>query len=94
MKDSNSQIVIYQAEDGRVKIDVRLEKETVWLSQKMMADLFQTTVSNINIHLRNIFDEGELTPERTIKEFLIVQQEGARNVSRNVEFYNLQPNSR
>ena len=89
MKDSNSQIVIYQAEDGRVKIDVRLEKETVWLSQKMMADLFQTTVSNINIHLRNIFDEGELTPERTIKEFLIVQQEGARNVSRNVEFYNL-----
>ena len=89
MKNSNSQIVIYQAEDGRVKIDVRLEKETVWLSQKMMAELFQTTVPNINIHLRNIFDEGELTPERTIKDFLIVQQEGSRNVSRNVEFYNL-----
>ncbi len=89
MKDSNSQIVIYQAEDGRVKIDVRLEKETVWLSQKMMADLFRTSVSNINMHLKNIFDEGELAPVATIKDFLIVQQEGRRNVSRNVEFYNL-----
>ncbi|MDR1671145.1 MAG: cytochrome C biogenesis protein CycH, partial [Alistipes sp.] len=86
MKDSNSQIVIYQAEDGRVKIDVRLEKETVWLSQKMMADLFQTTVPNINMHLKNIYDEGELTQGATIKDFLIVQQEGARNVSRNVDF--------
>jgi hypothetical protein len=81
--------VIYQAEDGKVKIDVRLEKETVWLSQKMMADLFQTSVPNINMHLKNIFDEGELAPAATIKEFLIVQQEGNRNVSRNVEFYNL-----
>ena len=89
MKDSNSQIVIYQAEDGRVKIDVRLEKETVWLSQKMMADLFQTSVPNINMHLKNIFEEGELAPSATIKDFLIVQQEGNRNVSRNVEFYNL-----
>jgi hypothetical protein len=89
MKASNSQIVIYQAEDGKVKIDVRLENETVWLSQKMMADLFQTSVPNINMHLRNIFDEGELAPSATIKDFLIVQQEGNRNVSRNVEFYNL-----
>jgi hypothetical protein len=89
VKDNSSQIVIYQAEDGRVKIDVRLENETVWLSQKMMADLFQTSVPNINMHLRNIFDEGELAPTATIKDFLIVQQEGNRNVSRNVEFYNL-----
>jgi hypothetical protein len=81
--------VIYQAEDGSTKIDVRLEKETVWLSQKMMADLFQTTVPNINMHLKNIFDEGELTPAATIKDFLIVQQEGSRNVSRRVDFYNL-----
>jgi hypothetical protein len=89
MKEGNSQIVIYQAEDGRVKIDVRLENETVWLSQKMMAELFQTSVPNINMHLKNIFDEGELAPAATIKDFLIVQQEGTRNVSRNVEFYNL-----
>ncbi len=89
MKESNSQIVIYQAEDGKVKIDVRLEKETVWLSQKMMAELFQTSVPNINMHLKNIFEEGELAPAATIKDFLIVQQEGNRNVSRNVEFYNL-----
>jgi hypothetical protein len=89
VKDNNSQIVIYQAEDGRVKIDVRLENETVWLSQKMMAELFQTSVPNINMHLKNIFDEGELAPAATIKDLLIVQQEGTRNVSRNVEFYNL-----
>jgi hypothetical protein len=89
MSNSNSQIVIYQAEDGSTKIDVRLEKETVWLSQKMMADLFQTTVPNINMHLKNIFDEGELAPAATVKDFLIVQQEGTRNVNRRVDFYNL-----
>lgn len=89
MNDRNSQIVIYQAEDGRIKIDVRLENETVWLSQRMMAELFQTSVPNISMHLKNIFDEGELTPGATIKGFLTVQQEGNRNVSRTVEFYNL-----
>lgn len=87
--DTQSQIIIYQTEDGLTKIDVRLENETVWLSQKMMADLFQTTVPNINMHLKNIYEEGEIQEDRTIKNFLIVQQEGSRNVNRNVDFYNL-----
>ncbi len=87
--DTSSQIIIYQTEDGATKIDVRLENETVWLSQKMIAELFQTTVANINIHLKNIYGEGELDQQATIKDFLIVQQEGTRNVTRKVDFYNL-----
>lgn len=86
---SDSQIIIYQTESGQTKIDVRLENETVWLTQKAMAELFQTTVPNINIHLKNIYDEGELDPKATIKESLIVRMEGMRRVSRNIEFYNL-----
>ena len=86
---NNSQIIIYQTESGQTKIDVRLENETVWLTQKSMAELFQTTVSNVNIHLKNIFEEGELDPNRTIKDFLIVRLEGNREVNRNIDFYNL-----
>jgi hypothetical protein len=84
-----SQIIIYQTEDGKTKLDVRLENETVWLSQKMMAELFQTTIPNINMHLKKIFDEGELEEKATIKEFLIVQQEGNRKVERKQLLYNL-----
>ena len=86
---AHSQIIIYQTEDGRTKLDVRLENETVWLTQKLMAELFQTTVPNINIHLKNIFDEGELDEASTIKDFLIVQKEGEREVERNQLFYSL-----
>ena len=85
----SSQILIYQAETGETKIDVRLEDETVWLTQKLMAELFQTTVPNINIHLKNIFEEGELSRKATIKKSLIVQKEGSREVSRSTEFYSL-----
>ena len=69
---NNSQLIIYQTEDGRTKLDVRLENETVWLTQKLMAVLFQTTVPNINMHLKSIFEESELTKESTCKEFLQV----------------------
>ncbi|MHA8067121.1 virulence RhuM family protein [Aquirufa sp. ROCK2-A2] len=86
---NNSQIIIYQTESGQIKIDVRLENETVWLTQKSMAELFQTSVPNINMHLKNIFEEGELNLEATIKEFLIVRKEGNREVNRNIEYYNL-----
>jgi hypothetical protein len=72
---NNSQIVIYQTEDGKTKLDVRLENETVWLTQKLMAELFQTTVPNINMHLKSIFEDGELNEGATIKDFLIVQKE-------------------
>jgi len=68
---------------------VRLENETVWLTQKLMAELFQTTIPNINLHLKNIYNEGELDELSTIKDFLIVQEEGGRQVKRTSKFYNL-----
>ena len=70
---SNGEIIIYQSPTGNIKIDVRLENETVWLTQKLMAELFQTTVPNINIHLKSIYEEEELAEGATIKDFLIVQ---------------------
>jgi len=72
---SNSEIIIYQSPTGNIKIDVRLEDETVWLTQKLMAELFQTTVPNINMHLKSIYEEEELAEGATIKDFLIVQRE-------------------
>jgi hypothetical protein len=87
--ENNSQIIIYTTEKGEIKLEVRLENETVWLTQKLMAELFQTTVPNINMHLKNIFDEGELDPKSTIKDFLIVRLEGNREINRNIEYYNL-----
>ena len=89
MEENNSQIIIYQTESGKTKLDVRFQDETVWLTQKLMAELFQTSVPNINIHLKNIFEEGELEENRTIKDFLIVQKEGSREVKRKQVFYNL-----
>jgi hypothetical protein len=83
------QLLVYQAEDGRTKLDVRLQDETVWLTQQQLADLFQTSQQNISLHLQNIFSEGELQREATHKEFLSVRQEGARQVSRSLDFYNL-----
>lgn len=83
------QILIYQTESGQTKIEVRLEGETLWLNQAALAELYQTTVPNINIHVKNIYDEGELSQEATIKDYLIVQTEGGRQVSRQVKHYNL-----
>ena len=88
MKNS-SQILIYQTEHGQTKIEVLLENENVWLTQKLMAELFQTTKQNISLHIQNIYNEGELPPEATVKEYLTVQKEGDRQVSRTVDFYNL-----
>ena len=83
------QFLVYQAEDGRVKIDVRLADETVWLTQALIAELFQTSVPNISMHIRNVYEEGELAPEATIKKFLTVRQEGSRAVRRQLDHYNL-----
>src|SRR2546427_408594 len=83
------QLLVYAAEDGRMKIEVRLENETVWLTQQHMADLFQTTQQNISLHLQNIYAEGELQPAATHKDFLSVRREGNREVQRRVDFYNL-----
>ncbi len=84
-----SQFLIYQAENGAIKIDVRFEDETVWLTQPLIAELFQTTVPNISMHLRNVYEAGELASEATLKQFLTVRREGARQVSRNLDYYNL-----
>lgn len=88
-KPSDSQIVIYQTENGDTKLDVRLENESVWLTQRSMAELFQTTPQNITLHLGNIFAEDELSEDATCKEFLQVQVEGRREIRRNQKFYNL-----
>jgi hypothetical protein len=87
---TQGELLVYQNEDGDVKLHVRLENETVWLTQQMMAELFQTTQQNISLHIRNIYEEGELAPERTHKKFLSVQQEGERQVRRNLDFHNLE----
>lgn len=83
------QFLVYQAEDGKLKIDVRFEGETVWLTQQHMAELFQTSQQNISLHLQNIYAEGELQVEATHKESLSVRREGTRSVRRRVDFYNL-----
>jgi len=83
------QIILYQTEDGKTKIEVRLQDESVWLTQVQMAQLFDTTVPNINIHIKNIFEENELFEGATIKDYLIVQKEGNREVSRKIAHYNL-----
>ncbi len=85
----NSQFLIYQAEDGTLKLDVRLEDETVWLTQPLMAELFQTSQQNISQHILNIYEEEELPPEATHKKYLSVQLEGNRQVKRLLDFYNL-----
>jgi len=82
-------IILYKSKSGNVSVDVTLQDETVWLSQKQISDLFDTTVANINIHMKNLYREGELVKKATIKKSLIVQKEGKREVKRTVEFYNL-----
>ena len=85
----SGQLIIYQSDDGRVKLNVRLQDETVWLTQPLMAELFQTTQQNISQHIQNVYEEGELEPEATHKKFLSVRREGRRQVKRNLDFYNL-----
>lgn len=88
MEEKNN-IVIYQSEDGKTKIDVKLEEETVWLSQQQMAELFNTSRSNIIEHINNIYAEEELSKNLTCQNFRQVRKEGNRNVSREIPFYNL-----
>lgn len=84
-----SDLILYHTEDGRDRVEVRLEDETVWLSQAAMADLFETSVPNINIHLKNIFSDGELDETATVKDCLMVRTEGSRKVSRKISLYKL-----
>ena len=87
IKESN--ILLYETEDGRVNVDVILKGETIWLTQKSMAELFDVNVPAINKHLYNIYEEQELIKNATISKMEIVRKEGNRNVKRKIEFYNL-----
>ena len=89
MNKFNNSIIIYQPHADQPAIDVRLEGETVWLSQRQMAELFDVDVRTISEHLSNVFSSGELEKEATIRKFRIVRHEGTRNVTRSVEHYNL-----
>ena len=86
---SKSEIIVYQSDDGMIRLDVKLDHETVWLSQQMMADLFQSSKQNISHHIQRIYEERELTSEATVKKYLTVRQEGSRKVRRELDFYNL-----
>ena len=88
MKENNN-FIIYNNPKGEVRVDVFIEDETVWLTQKSMGELFETSTQNITIHLKNIYENGELMEQATCKEFLQVQTEGTRAVSRKTKFYNL-----
>ncbi len=79
-KPNLSEIVLCHTGDGRTRIEVRLQNESVWLTQPLMAELFQTIKQNISFHIRNIYEEGELVPKTTVKEFLTVRREGEREV--------------
>jgi hypothetical protein len=79
---NNSNIIMYITDDGQVKIEVLLENENVWLSQNLMAKLFDTTKQNINLHIKNIYEEHELNESSTVKDYLTVQQEGKRKVKK------------
>lgn len=82
-------MIIYVSNDGNIKVDVNIENDNIWMSQDLMANLYGTTKSNISMHLKNIFDDGELYKDSTVKKILTVQKEGNRNVKRNIEHYNL-----
>ncbi|HVT80366.1 MAG TPA: RhuM family protein, partial [Phycisphaerae bacterium] len=84
-----SSMVLYQTEDGRTRIQCRFEEKTLWLTQKLIAELFQVSVKTVNEHLINIYEEGELDASPTIRKFRIVRTEGTRQVTRDVEHYNL-----
>lgn len=89
MSDSRppeSNIILYQTEDGRTRVQVRLENESVWLTQKLMAELFQTSVQNVSAHIQNLFSEGELDPKSVIKDFLIT---AADRKTYSTQHYNL-----
>ena len=87
--DNKKQVVIYKSIDGQAEISVQFEGETVWLTQQQIAELFDTTKQNVNLHIQNIFNEGELLSEATVKKSLTVQKEGAREVRRQLTYYNL-----
>lgn len=88
MKENNG-MIIYQDEDGVTKVSVRFSDEDVWLTQNQLAEIYDTTQENISMHIKNIYDDKELDENRTYKKYLLVRQEGSRQVKRNIDHYNL-----
>ena len=86
---TEGEVLLYQTEDGTTRLEVHFAQESVWLTQAQMAELFQTTKQNVSLHIRNLFTEGELRREATVKESLTVRREGERTVQREVDVYNL-----
>ncbi|MCJ8499519.1 virulence RhuM family protein [Desulfatitalea alkaliphila] len=89
IRNSTAEFLIFTGQAGEQNIEARYEDETIWLTQQLMAELFQSSKQNISHHIRSIFDEGELNPEATVKKYLTVRQEGKRQVQRELEYYNL-----
>ncbi len=87
--ESKGEVIIYQSEDGLTRIDVKLEDETIWLTQQQMAELFQTSRTNVVEHIGNIYSEGELNQSSTCRNFRQVRKEGSREVNRQIPHYNL-----
>ena len=84
IENGQGEVVIYQTDDGETKIDVRFVDETVWLTQAQLVELFQSSKANISEHIKNIYAEGELDKESTVRKFRTVQIEGEREVERNI----------
>ena len=89
IRNSTAEFLIFTGQSGEQSIETRYKDETIWLSQKLMSALFNVDVRTINEHLKNIYEQGEVSLDATIRKFRIVQTEGKREVSRNVDFYNL-----
>ena len=89
MEEKNSSIIIYQSEDGNTRIEVKLENETVWLTQQQLCDLYQTSRTNIVEHIQHIYEDGELEESATCRKIRQVRQEGSRMVERELPYYNL-----
>lgn len=89
IRNSTAEFLIFTGQSGDDSIEVRYEDDTIWLSQKLMAALFDVTVPTVNEHLKNVYEDGEITREATIRKFRTVQTEGSREVTRQVDFYNL-----
>ena len=88
-KPNDAQIILYRTQDGAVQVEVMYQADTFWLSQKQLSELFDVDVRTVNEHLQNIYKSGELLQSSTIRKIRIVQREGKRDVTREIDFYNL-----
>ena len=89
MEDDKKELIIYETPNGKLDIQLDLENETIWLTQRLIAQLFECSTDNVGVHLKNIYESGELEENRTTEFFSVVQKEGNREVTRDIEYYNL-----